>query len=204
MTGKLTFAALGIPGAFRVTARGHEDGRGSFERLYCAAEFAHAGIAAPFVQANLSRNALAGTVRGLHYLAAPSREGKFIRCVEGAIFDVFVDLREGSPTFGRWHGETLSMEQGVGIYIPPCCAHGYMTLTAEAAALYLVQDFYEQARDRTLRWNDPSVGVHWPECDRVHLSAKDAAAPLLAEIDRNELLRFDFEAVTRGRTGPAT
>jgi dTDP-4-dehydrorhamnose 3,5-epimerase len=190
MSGRLTFEPLPIPGAFRVIARGHRDERGSFERLYCAREFACAGIADSFVQANLSRNPIARTVRGLHYLAAPAREGKFIRCVEGRIFDAFVDLRAGSPTFGRWHGETLSEEDPTGIYIPPCCAHGYMTLTADAAALYLVQDFYDQSRDRTLRWNDPTVGVAWPAGEQVHLSAKDAAAPLLSEIDQAELLAF--------------
>jgi dTDP-4-dehydrorhamnose 3,5-epimerase len=190
MSGKLLFEPLEIPGACRVSSRGHEDERGSFERLFCAREFGAAGIEAPFVQANLSRNTHAGTVRGLHYLAAPCREGKFIRCIEGEIYDVFVDLRHGSPTFGRWHGERLSGGEPKGIYIPPCCAHGYMTLTAQAAALYLVQDFYDQTRDRTLRWNDPAVGVRWPESDTVHLSPKDAAAPLLNDISHSELLDF--------------
>ena len=193
MTGKLAFEPLGIPGAFRVIARGHRDDRGSFERLYCAKEFERAGLS-PFVQANLSRNQLAGTVRGLHYLAAPLREGKFIRCVEGRIYDAFIDLRAGSPTFGRWHGEILSAQDSVGLYIPPCCAHGYMTLTAEAATLYLVQDFYDQSRDRALRWNDPAIGVEWPDCEQVHLSPKDAAAPLLSDIDRTELLAFQTVA----------
>lgn len=190
MTGKLLFAPLEIPGAFRITSRGHDDERGSFERLFCTDEFAAAGIEAPFVQANLSRNSQAGTVRGLHYLAAPRREGKFIRCIEGEIFDVFVDLRNGSPTFGEWHGETLRGGERKGIYIPACCAHGYMTLTSQAAALYLVQDFYDQTRDRTLRWDDPSVGVAWPRVERPHLSPKDALAPGLADIKRSELLDF--------------
>ena len=190
----LRFEPLAIPGAFRVIGRPHRDDRGSFERLYCSDAFATAGIAAPFVQSNLSRNTQAGTVRGLHYLAAPSCEGKLIRCIEGTIFDVFVDLRVGSPTFGRWHGETLSDEQPVGIYLPPCCAHGYMTMTNRASAIYLVQDYYAPGRDRALRWNDPSIAVAWPRCDAVHLSMKDATAPLLAEINFDELLRFPSPA----------
>ncbi|MGI9483335.1 MAG: dTDP-4-dehydrorhamnose 3,5-epimerase family protein [Hyphomicrobiales bacterium] len=187
---KLTFEPLAISGAFRIKTQRHDDERGSFERLHCQEEFVVAGITEPFVQANLSQNKGKGIVRGLHYLAAPFREGKFIRCLEGAIFDAFVDLRIGSPTFGKWHGEEISNENGIGLYMPACCAHGYMTLTERATAIYQVQTLFDAEADRAVRWDDPEIGIAWPDCPSPRLSGKDAAAPLLSEIHRGELLAF--------------
>ena len=189
-SGNLSFEPLAIAGAFRVTSRCHNDERGSFERLFCREEFGRAGISEPFVQANLSQNTAKGIVRGLHYLAAPAREGKFIRCVEGALFDAFVDLRVGSPTFGKWHGEEISAENGVALYMPACCAHGYMTLTERSTAVYYVQAAFDAQADRAMKWNDPEIAIAWPDCAEPQLSEKDASAPMFSEIDRGELLAF--------------
>ncbi|SLN63153.1 dTDP-4-dehydrorhamnose 3,5-epimerase [Oceanibacterium hippocampi] len=189
--GAFSFTELAIPGARLVDCRVHRDQRGIFTRMLCADEFTAAGITRPFVQSNLSSNNTLGTVRGLHFLATPKREGKFVRCVVGAVFDVFVDIRKGSPTFGQWYGVELSAENARAIYVPPGCAHGYQTLTEQSVVSYFVQDSYDQSLDRTLSWADPAVGIDWPIADRAVLSEKDSAAPDLAGLEERDLLAFE-------------
>ena len=150
-----------------------EDERGYFMETYRADRFREAGIDHPFVQDNHSRS-IRGTLRGLHYqLTLP--QGKLVRAVTGEIFDVAVDLRRGSATFGRWVGERLSAESRRQLWIPPGFAHGFYVTSERADVIYKVTDFYSPDAERTLLWNDPAVGIDWP--------LVDGAAPVLSEKD---------------------
>lgn len=154
------------------------DERGMFARTFCAQEFAAAGLATEFVQANISTNARAGTVRGLHFQRAPHAEVKLVRCVKGALYDVIVDMREGSQTYLRWFGAELSDDNGLMMYVPKGFAHGYQALTDGATAFYMVSAFYAPQAEGGLRYDDPRLAIAWPRavCD---ISDKDAQWPLL-------------------------
>lgn len=141
--------------------------------------FRDLGIDATFVQDNHSRS-VRGVVRGLHY-QEPNPQGKLVRCTRGALFDVAVDIRKGSPTFGQWFGETLSDENRLLLWVPPGFAHGFCALTDEADLVYKCSALYDPAGDRSLLWNDPELAIAWPELDNPSLSPKDAAAPLLRD-----------------------
>jgi dTDP-4-dehydrorhamnose 3,5-epimerase len=159
-----------------------EDERGFFARTYDEALFAARGLAPVGVQCNTSFNAVAGTLRGMHLQRAPHGEPKLIRCTRGAIFDVAVDIRHGSPTFGRWVGLILSAEAWNQILVPAGFAHGFLTLEPDCEVLYKVSAPYSRAHDRSIRFDDPAIGIEWPLGGRSPiLSDKDRAAPLLAE-----------------------
>ena len=143
---------------------------------YHAARFREAGIAAEFVQDNHSRSAR-GVLRGLHF-QEPNAQGKLLRCTRGALFDVAVDVRVGSPQFGRWVGIELSEENRRLLWIPPGFAHGFCALTDGADLVYKCTAFYDASSDRSIAWNDPDIGIEWPIADPL-LSPKDAAAPRL-------------------------
>jgi dTDP-4-dehydrorhamnose 3,5-epimerase len=172
------FEETSIPGVFVVDLEPHADERGFFARAFCANEFAEHGLAPELVQANLAFSGKAGTTRGLHYQAASHPEAKFFRCLRGEIFNVAVDLRDGSPTFGRWTGVRLSAENRRGFYIPPVCAAGYQTLTDDTEILYSVSGFYAPQAERGVRQDDPAIGVDWP-LDPTFVSEKDRQWPLL-------------------------
>jgi dTDP-4-dehydrorhamnose 3,5-epimerase len=138
------------------------DERGWFSRTFDAEEFAARGCNPAVVQCNASFNARAGTLRGMHYQAEPHGESKLVRCVRGAIFDVAVDLRAGSPTLRRWHGVTLSAENRLAFYIPPGLAHGFQTLTPDAEVLYQMGNAYVPEAARGVRWDDPAFAIDWP------------------------------------------
>jgi dTDP-4-dehydrorhamnose 3,5-epimerase len=174
---------LPLKGVLLITPRRFGDQRGFFAETYSYKLAANAGLTANFVQDNHSLSAKMGTVRGLHFQSPPHAQGKLVRCGRGAIFDVAVDIRKGSPTFGQWLGYTLSAENGLQLYIPPGFAHGFMTLQPDSEIVYKCTDYYAPQTEGALRWDDPNVGIQWPHAGAVTINEKDAQAPLLTQID---------------------
>lgn len=182
-----------ILGLLSIAVTRHGDGRGFFAETYNQIAFQRSGIEAVFVQDNHSVSAHSGTVRGLHYQVAPHAQAKLVRCGRGSIFDVAVDLRAGSPTFGQWHGEVLSFENGKQLYIPEGFAHGFMTLESDTEIVYKCSDFYAPECEGAIRFDDPGIGIVWPDLGVVPtLSDKDARAPLLGDI--NSPFKFEGSA----------
>ena len=164
------------PAALLIPAR-HGDDRGWFSEVYHAQRFAAAGIG-PFVQDNQSFSAQSGTVRGLHCQVAPSVQGKLVRCLRGAIWDVAVDIRSGSATYGRFVQATLSARNGAQLWVPGGFLHGFCTLEPETEVLYKVTAGYDREAERAVRWDDPDLALPWPiAAEDAHLSDKDRAAP---------------------------
>lgn len=159
------------------------DERGYFAETFRADVFAqHVGETA-FVQDNESMSAKAGTVRGLHFQSAPHAQDKLVRCTAGALFDVAVDIRVGSPTYGQWVGETLTPENGKQLWVPAGFAHGFCTLKPNSVICYKVTDYYSAECDKGLAWDDPAIGIDWPDiADAETLSAKDRVQPRLADL----------------------
>ena len=154
------------------------DARGFFFESFNAQAFADAtGVTLPFVQDNHSRSRR-GVLRGLHYQLAPKAQGKLVRCVRGAVFDVAVDIRRDSPTFGRWSGAVLSEDNQHQLWIPPGLAHGFVVLTDTADFLYKTTDYYSPAHERAIRWDDPAIGIDW------QLAAHGIPEPVLSDKDR--------------------
>jgi dTDP-4-dehydrorhamnose 3,5-epimerase len=172
------FSACPIPGAWVIDPAPHADARGRFMRAWCAEEFAAHGIDFVPLQANMGFSERTGTVRGLHYQAAPHEEAKLMRCTRGAVFDVLVDLRPGSATHGRWFGVNLTADNGRMLFVPPLCAHGYLTLEDDAEIYYLTSAIYAPGAVRGVRFDDPSVGIDWPLAPRA-MSEQDSRWPLL-------------------------
>lgn len=159
------------------------DERGFFFESFNRRAFEEAtGITGDFVQDNHSRS-LKGVLRGLHYQLAPKAQGKLVRVVQGEVFDVAVDIRKGSPSFGRWVGEILSAENRRQLWIPPGFAHGFLTLSESAEFLYKTTDTYSPAHERSILWNDPELGIEWPLDGPPIVSAKDATGTRLAEAE---------------------
>lgn len=172
-----------LPGVIMLEPSKHADSRGFFLESYNSRDFeAATGIYTTFIQDNhaLSKK---GVLRGLHYQLPPYAQGKLIRVTRGAIFDVAVDLRRSSPTFGQWTGETLSADNGRQIWIPEGFAHGYLALTDHTECLYKVTAFYTPEAERTIAWNDPAIGITWPEDTQPILSEKDRQGVLLGEAE---------------------
>jgi dTDP-4-dehydrorhamnose 3,5-epimerase len=170
------FEPAGLDGAWVLPLDRHEDERGFFARVWCAAEFGDRGLAGSLQQCSLSYNRHAGTIRGMHYQAAPREEAKIVRCVRGAIYDVLLDLRAGSPTFMRWVGRELSAENRLAFYVPEGVAHGFQTLADDAEVLYLISQQYDAALARGVRWDDPAFGIQWPRPPAI-ISPRDAGYP---------------------------
>lgn len=156
------------------------DHRGFFAETYSRRVFTELGVDAEFVQDNHSLSAAVGTVRGLHFQSPPHAQAKLVRCGRGAIFDVAVDIRRDSPTYGQWVGYTLSAENGAQLYIPVGFAHGFATLEPDSEIIYKCNDYYAPETEGALRWDDPDIGIKWPLTSAPVLSGKDATAPLLA------------------------
>ncbi len=175
-----TFQPLAIPDLVLVTPRMLSDARGFFMETFRASDFRAAGIATEFVQDNHSLSAM-GVVRGLHFQAPPHAQGKLVRVALGRVWDAAVDLRRGSPTFGRSCGAELSDENHAMLWIPPGFAHGFATLSPTAHLLYKCTAEYDPASDRGVRWNDPALGLRWP-VDAPLVSPRDAALPLLKDL----------------------
>lgn len=172
----MKYRQMKIPGLWLLEPEPFEDHRGFFARVFCQSELAERGIDFTPVQANLSGNHLAGTLRGLHFQRGAGAEDKLVRAVSGRIFDVAVDLRADSPTFGQWDAAELSAENRLSLLVPKGCAHGYLTLTDNAEALYLVSTPYQPGAEGGLRWNDPALAINWPAEPRI-VSDKDSAWP---------------------------
>jgi dTDP-4-dehydrorhamnose 3,5-epimerase len=168
----LRYHPTAVEGAYLVEPEPRGDERGFFARLFDADEFETHGLASRFPQINNSLSRYAGTLRGLHYQIAPAGEAKLLRCVRGAVFDVVLDLRERSPTFGRWAGKTLTPANLLMMYVPAGCAHGFLTLEPDTEVIYLASTPYVGAQERIIRWNDPKFAIDWPRAPVV-LSDKD-------------------------------
>lgn len=165
------------------------DRRGFFARTFCARAFAERGLPDRFVQTSHSFNAGKGTLRGLHFQNHPMMEDKLVRCLRGAIFDVMVDLRVGSPTFGAWIGYELTEDDNRQLFAPKGFAHGFQTLSDNAVVGYQISPHYEAACANGLLWNDPQVGVDWP-LPPAEQSERDLGLPLLSDLDLSLLIPF--------------
>jgi dTDP-4-dehydrorhamnose 3,5-epimerase len=176
----MKFIRTELPGIVVIEPKVFEDPRGFFMETHHADRFREAGLPNEFVQDNHSRS-VRNTLRGLHYqLQHP--QGKLIRCIRGAVFDVAVDLRQGSPAFGRWFGLLLSEENRRQVYVPPGMAHGFCVLSDTADVIYKCSDFYFPQFERTMMWNDPQIGIQWPISEPL-LSEKDRRGVSLAQAD---------------------
>ncbi len=171
---------LDIAGVFEIRLTPIPDERGHFMRTYDTESMRAAGLHREWVQENVSRNERKGIVRGLHFQFPPSSETKLVRCTVGAVFDVFVDLRRGSETFGQWGGLTLSSELHNMVFIPRGFAHGYCTLSELSEVQYKVDHAYDRGREGGLLWSDPGMGIRWPLDSPPLLSVKDWGAMDLA------------------------
>lgn len=177
----MKFVPTGVGGAHVVELELHTDDRGFFARTYCEREFAEHGLVPVAAQANLSHNRLAGTMRGMHYLAPPGSEAKLVRCTRGAIFDVVVDLDPASPTYLEHVGIELTAENHRGVYVPPRFAHGFLTLVDDTDVSYQMSDVYAPEHERGALYDDPAFGIEWPAPVRV-LSDRDASYPPFAPV----------------------
>jgi dTDP-4-dehydrorhamnose 3,5-epimerase len=176
----MEFHNTDLPGVIVVEPKVFGDERGFFMETYHQPRFAAAGIDLPFVQDNHSRSRR-GVLRGLHYQLRHA-QGKLVRVVQGEIFDVAVDARRSSPTFGRWFGAILSDANRRQLYVPPGFAHGFCVVSDSADVLYKTTDVYHPEEERSVLWNDPAIGITWPVKDPI-ISAKDAEGKLLAEAE---------------------
>jgi dTDP-4-dehydrorhamnose 3,5-epimerase len=174
---------LAIAGVLLIEPKVFGDDRGFFFESFNQQSFNEAtGLDANFVQDNHSKSAK-NVLRGLHYQLPPKAQGKLVRVVAGEVFDVAVDIRKGSPTFGQWVGQVLSAENKLQMWVPAGLAHGFLVLSSSAEFLYKTTDYYAPAYERSLAWNDPALAIDWPLTGGpAVLSAKDAAAPLLADV----------------------
>ncbi len=176
----MKFEALSLAGAWLIEMERLEDDRGFFARSFCRREFEAHGLDPGVAQMNVSLNRRRGTLRGMHFQAAPREEAKVVRCTQGAIWDVIVDLRPGSPTFRQWYGAELSAQNRRSLYVPRGFAHGFQTLADDSEVLYLMSEFYHAESARGVRWNDPAFGIRWPIPD-PQMSPRDASyAPFAA------------------------
>ena len=163
----------GLKGAFIIEPKLHEDTRGFFAQLWTEPELEAHGMESHFVQCNVSYNLRAGTLRGMHYQAAPHGQAKLISCTAGAIYDVGIDLRPDSPTFRQWIGVELSARNHRMLYLPGDFAHGYQTLEDGSEVLYLVSAPWEKTSERGVRWNDPAFSIIWPATDQRIINTRD-------------------------------
>ena len=179
----LSCESLAIPEVKIIRPKKHGDDRGFFSETYTQRAFAEIGIDIPFVQDNHAFSAARGTLRGLHFQSPPFAQDKLVRVVRGAIFDVAVDLRKGSPTFGKHASAVISAKEWNQILVPIGFAHGLLTLEPDTEVIYKVSNYYAPQHDLGLLWNDPALGIDWPLADvEPILSAKDKVQPRLAEL----------------------
>ena len=172
----MIFKETKLPGAFVIDLEMHADNRGFFARTFCRNELAAHGLVDDVAQANMSLSKTRGTLRGMHFQKAPHEETKLVRCTRGALYDVIIDLRSDSPTFKQWVGIELSADNYRMLFVPRNFAHGFITLTDNTEANYMVSQFYAPGSELGIRWNDPQFGIQWPVDVRV-ISEKDASWP---------------------------
>ncbi|MBD3318032.1 MAG: dTDP-4-dehydrorhamnose 3,5-epimerase [Chitinivibrionales bacterium] len=176
----MKFIKASIPDVVVIEPRVFEDERGFFLESYSRKVFADNGVDAEFVQDNHSLSVQKGVVRGLHFQTPPATQAKLLRVTAGAVWDVVVDLRSGSPTYGQWEGFELTATDKRMIFVPRGFAHGFCTLAPNTEVIYKVDNLYSKEHDGGVRWDDPDLGISWP-IDEPILSAKDRALPLLAD-----------------------
>lgn len=176
----MRFIETGLDGVLRVVLERRSDERGFFARSWCRREFADAGVEVDWVQANVARSTRAGTLRGLHLQRPPHDEIKLIRCTRGAVFDVAVDVRPGSNSFGKWVGVQLDEGTGDSLLVPSGFAHGYQTLKDHSEITYMTSAFYEPAGATGYRYDDPAFDIDWP-LKVSAISRADSAWPLVAD-----------------------
>ena len=186
----MLFEPLDIPGAALARLERHPDNRGFFARSVCVREFEAHGLPATFVQSSVSYNRQRGTLRGLHFQWPPSREGKLVRCVRGAIHDVLLDLRPAEPTYLQHRVVVLDEDNRDAVFIPPGIAHGFQTLADDTEVLYQMTDYYAPELASGVRWDDVVFGIRWP-LDQVVISERDATYP---DFERH---RFEAELARR-------
>lgn len=158
----MKFERTGLPGVFHILAEPITDKRGHFARLYCPDEFSKAGIEFSLAQINTSRNPVQHTLRGMHWQDAPYGEAKFVRCVQGSVFDVVADIRRDSPDFGKWIGQVLTAKDENALFIPEGFAHGFITLEPNTDVLYQMGRMYEPGQAKGFRFDDPAFNIQWP------------------------------------------
>ncbi len=173
----MNFLETPVKSAFLIEPETFTDDRGYFMRAFCTQESQEAGIKLPVVQANLAGSRHKGTLRGMHYQTEPYEEGKLVRRIKGSIFDVVLDVRAGSESYGPWYGTELTSSNHHMLYVLPGCAHGYLTLEGSTEVYYLVSEYYSPCAERGLRWNDPQFPIDWPIKDNLIMSDKDQAWP---------------------------
>ena len=172
----MKFLETKLVGVFEIHLELNSDDRGFFARTWCEREFANRGLASKVVQCSVSLSRRKGTLRGIHYQAAPFAEAKIVRCTAGAIYDVVLDLREESTSFKQWFGTVLSAENRNSLYIPERCGHGFLTLAGETEVLYQMSEFYHPESALGVRWNDPAFQIEWPGKIEV-ISERDRTYP---------------------------
>lgn len=178
----MKFSRTNLDGLWLIELEPRQDERGFLARTYCEHEFAAHGLNTRWPQCNLTLTKVRGMIRGLHFQIAPKPEIKLIRCITGAIFDVLVDVRSGSPTFGRWQGFELTAENRRQLYVPGGFAHGFQCLTDHCEVFYQMSEFYAPELARGLRFDDPTVNISWPVA-HPQLSERDRHLPLLTELE---------------------
>lgn len=173
----MRFLPTALPGVYVVEVEPKGDDRGLFARTYCRDEFAARGLCTDWAQCNVSFNARAGTLRGMHWQAAPHEEVKLVRCTSGAAYDVVADLRPGSPTYGKWVAVEISADNRRAVYIPGGFAHGFQTLAPGTELFYQMSAAYVPEAARGARWDDPALGVVWPPCESRVIAPRDLSFP---------------------------
>ena len=192
----MRFEPLAIDGAALVRIEPHPDPRGFFARTFCVEEFAAAGLPTPVLQASVSFNEHAGTVRGMHFQWPPSREGKLVRCIRGRLYDVLLDLRPQSPSYLQHVAVTLDEDNRDAVFIPPGIAHGFQTLLSRTEVWYQMTDHYAPKLAAGVRWDDPAFSIRWP-IPQSMISERDARYP---DFDRED---FERELERRSAAVPA-
>jgi dTDP-4-dehydrorhamnose 3,5-epimerase len=185
--GKLTVSQTSLPGLLLIEPKAFGDDRGFFLEFYNRDSFKEFGLAEPFVQDNHSRSKK-GVLRGMHYQNNPTPMGKLVKCVHGRIFDVGVDVRKGSPTFGQWFGEILTGDNHKMLYLPPGFAHGFLSLEDDTDVIYACTNVYSPKDERAVVWNDPDLAIKWPlelVGGKALVNDKDQTSPGLKNIDTN-------------------
>jgi dTDP-4-dehydrorhamnose 3,5-epimerase len=172
----MTFQETKLRGVLEIHVEPKRDERGFFARTWCRKEFKSHGLNSELAQCSISFNTRKGTLRGMHYQAAPHAETKLVRCTRGAIYDVVLDLRPPSPTFRNWIAVVLTAEKRNMIYVPEGCAHGFLTLQEESEVCYQISEFYDAESARGVRWDDPAFRIAWPERVEV-ISERDRTYP---------------------------
>jgi len=173
------FKETKLKGAYIIELEAIEDPRGYFARSYCKKEFSRNKLDFVIVQCDVSHNNTKGTLRGMHYQAAPHREAKLVSCIHGAMYDVIVDLRPESDTYRRWFGAELTEGNRIMIYVPVGFAHGFQTLEDETTVYYQMSEYYHAECARGLRWDDPSIKISWPSVESRYISDRDLNFALL-------------------------